>query len=72
MQVDLGLVNEFEDVSLPARRVADTIGDDVDLGLLFSNAIFAAEWRVRLMIGPNEDLLIIDKCVLDGIIDIGG
>jgi hypothetical protein len=50
VQVDLGLVDEFEDVGFPAGRVADAIGDDVDFGLFLGDAIFAAKLQVRLMI----------------------
>ena len=53
VQVDLGLVHELEHVGLPLRRVADTVGDNVNLGLFFGDAILATERLVRSMIGKT-------------------
>ena len=53
VQVDLGLVHELEHVGLPLRRVADAVGDNVNLGLLFGDAILATERLVRSMIGKT-------------------
>ena len=48
MKVNLGLVHKLEDVRLPPGRVADTVGDDVDLGLFLGNSVLAAKFDMRL------------------------